>query len=392
MAISADSFEGAGTLSRPDLNPLLNPLLAENMGRWAEVYFTSAPEKRAEAVLELLRELEAQKSENNPPASGAAPYAQPMPVATADPGQGGQLRCQTCGHDNPSQHQFCGMCGAQLGGTALEPLSRKTSDGNGAEKELSEDPGFRQDEADFHREEMVASPEEPGDPPYDVPLFRSLMVEEAGDDMDYDDSPSVRYRYYIGAILAILILVLGYLAWRESQANRSSQGTTPPPPPATTQSEVPASSSAPAAQTAKAQSAPAGTDTAEPTTPKSAEIPKPVRATVAAERTPPSTARPPRASNHGQQRSAGNGAEEYAAAERYLNSPPRNGAEAAKWLWKAMAKHNGLATLALADLYLSGDGVSKNCEQARVLLDSAARRDMAGAAKRLRNLQAFGCQ
>jgi TPR repeat protein len=41
---------------------------------------------------------------------------------------------------------------------------------------------------------------------------------------------------------------------------------------------------------------------------------------------------------------------------------------------------------------LKGDGVSKNCDQARVLLDSAARQGMAGAGERLRNLQAFGCQ
>jgi TPR repeat protein len=104
----------------------------------------------------------------------------------------------------------------------------------------------------------------------------------------------------------------------------------------------------------------------------------------------PSTAAP--ASNNGHGNSAGSGAEEYARAERYLNSEPRDGAQAAKWLWKAMAKHNGPAALALADLYLKGEGVSKNCDQARVLLDSAARRDMAGAGERLRNLQAFGCQ
>jgi TPR repeat protein len=70
----------------------------------------------------------------------------------------------------------------------------------------------------------------------------------------------------------------------------------------------------------------------------------------------------------------------------------RDGAEAAKWLWKSIAKHNSEATLLLADLYLKGDGVSKNCDQARVLLDSAARKGMAGAGERLRNLQAFGCQ
>ena len=70
----------------------------------------------------------------------------------------------------------------------------------------------------------------------------------------------------------------------------------------------------------------------------------------------------------------------------------RDTAEAAKWLWKSIAKHNGPATLALADLYLKGDGVPKNCDQARVLLYSAARRGMTGAGERLRNLQAFGCQ
>ena len=80
---------------------------------------------------------------------------------------------------------------------------------------------------------------------------------------------------------------------------------------------------------------------------------------------------------------------------RYLTSTSghaRDSAEAAKWLWKSIAKHNGPAMLVLADLYLKGDGVSKNCDQARVLLDSAALRGLAGAGQRLRNLRAFGCQ
>ena len=92
---------------------------------------------------------------------------------------------------------------------------------------------------------------------------------------------------------------------------------------------------------------------------------------------------------------AGNGAEELAIAQRYLNGAngqQRNRAEAAKWLWKSIAKHNADATLLLADLYLKGDGVSKNCDQARVLLDSAARNGIKEAGERLRHLQAFGCQ
>jgi TPR repeat protein len=84
-----------------------------------------------------------------------------------------------------------------------------------------------------------------------------------------------------------------------------------------------------------------------------------------------------------------------ATAQRFLHGSPGQApdtAEAAKWLWKSIAKHNGPAMLELADLYLKGNGVSKNCDQARVLLDSAARQGMAGAGGRLRNLQAFGCQ
>jgi hypothetical protein len=43
-------------------------------------------------------------------------------------------------------------------------------------------------------------------------------------------------------------------------------------------------------------------------------------------------------------------------------------------------------------LYLRGDGVPKNCDQARLLLDAAARKGGTAAAERLRNLQAFGCE
>jgi TPR repeat protein len=89
------------------------------------------------------------------------------------------------------------------------------------------------------------------------------------------------------------------------------------------------------------------------------------------------------------------GAEELATAEKYLNGGPgvtRNSGEAAQWLWKAMSNGNVAATVALADLYLRGDGVPKNCDQAHVLLDAAARKGSAAAAERLRNLQAFGCQ
>jgi hypothetical protein len=89
------------------------------------------------------------------------------------------------------------------------------------------------------------------------------------------------------------------------------------------------------------------------------------------------------------------GSEELSTAERYLNAGPgtaRDSQQAAAWLWKAVAKKNLTATMLLSDLYLRGDGVTKSCDQARLLLDAAARKGVPGAAERLRNLPAFGCQ
>jgi TPR repeat protein len=57
-----------------------------------------------------------------------------------------------------------------------------------------------------------------------------------------------------------------------------------------------------------------------------------------------------------------------------------------------VAKHNLTAALMLADLYVRGDGVAKSCDQARLLLDAAARKGSSAAAERLRNLSASGCQ
>ena len=47
-------------LPNPELILFLNPTLGRHLGRWAQVYFTSPPEKREEAVGELLRELQGQ--------------------------------------------------------------------------------------------------------------------------------------------------------------------------------------------------------------------------------------------------------------------------------------------------------------------------------------------
>jgi hypothetical protein len=62
-------------------------------------------------------------------------------------------------------------------------------------------------------------------------------------------------------------------------------------------------------------------------------------------------------------------------AQSYLSGKtrPPNSAAAARLLWTAVEKGNVTAEIALADLYARGDGVTKSCEQARVLLRAAGK-------------------
>jgi len=60
-------------------------------------------------------------------------------------------------------------------------------------------------------------------------------------------------------------------------------------------------------------------------------------------------------------------------------------------LWSSVQAGNAKAALALADLYIRGDGVPVNCDQARVLLLVASEKRNADAIKKLRDLDKSGC-
>jgi len=407
LATPNDPSEHAGTLPRAELNPLLNPILADNMGRWAEVYFTSPPEKREEAVVELIRELESQNEEHDAaqPSTDLAALriAEPkMPIFDLE-GPSDSLdslrQCDACGHENPATHQFCGMCGAQLVPTHEDSRVESAPNASDSSAEVSEEAQSSPPDA---AEENYAVAEHPRRDPYDLSLFQSFR-EKGDDETEYEQPPSARYRYYIVVVLAALILGLGYMAWRSALSNQSAQDRAPLAPPSTDttpsparpEAAPPAASNVPPTASAEPKTAePAHKNNpTEPPTAKSTEKPELPTAPAIATKTAPKTASA--TTPDVAETARGNGWEELAMAERYLSGgtgQARDPAEAAKWLWKAMAKHNGPASLALADLYLKGDGVSKNCDQARVLLYSAARRGMGGAGERLRNLQAFGCR
>jgi hypothetical protein len=69
----------------------------------------------------------------------------------------------------------------------------------------------------------------------------------------------------------------------------------------------------------------------------------------------------------------------------------RDSSKAARLLWAAVANDNSTAEVVLADLYLRGDGVAKNCEQGRVLLQAASRSGNVQGQEKLGELDTNGC-
>ncbi len=434
MARTTEPSQPANTLPPPELNPLQNPLLSENMNRWAEVYFNNPPERRDAAVVELLEELIEERRQRDEQYRKANPMFIPQSreVLPGSENLGNIVHCRACRTANPAAHQFCGSCGQSLQAEeALAQGQQLIERDRSAQGTIEAARALPQNSSEFHEqaasddfreferpadeareisdEEYESRSYSPAIAGNDLSLFQSLRAPAGEDeeDWEYGPQPSSSYRNYIAAVLTVLILGLGYLAWRSGQFSQASRVGTPLPPPTAETAPAPTAST-PASPSVKADST--GSAGPESSTQSSAKNTLPASDNGDAEHRDSrqkagqdngaltkasgtqqvgrATATP--AASH-----PGAGSEELATAQRYLsgaNGQARDSSEAARWLWKAISKHNGQATLVLADLYLRGDGVSKNCDQGRVLLDSAAQRGIPGAGERLRNLQAFGCR
>jgi hypothetical protein len=412
-----DNPEAPSTLPREELNPLINPLLAENMGRWASVYYTSPPEKRQEAILELLRELERERGHSEPRTEVAVDEPTRTHDIDAPPSAPPQpIHCQQCRHENSADQKFCGMCGVPLlasAGTQPPALPSPAFESRVPESQVLESQinesqinRWPLDAGDINwNAQPVPAPvaEAASEPPQQPEAFPQLHSYGQDRSHEYErplsflepqpEEPRSYYRLYIGAALVIIIVALGYVAWRNTQNSSAIAQLAPQTPPAV---EQPTKSSP--TQPAPPATQPDVNNTAPPK--EAAEAPKPARAPSRPE---PAPARPNPAAliakdqpkkSPPPQASAG-GSQELAVAEGYLNGTngrQRNSAEAAQWLWKAVEKRNIAATMLLSDLYLKGNGVPKNCDQAHVLLDAAASRGVRDAAERLRNLKAYGCE
>lgn len=410
MPRQTEQFEDSGPLPAPELNPLLNPVLGQNMGRWAEVYFTSPPEKREQAVLDLLRELESKGTAAADPFGGAPSWppkpASPPVFASSAPKNADTdsiaARCRTCGREMPVSQKYCGMCGAkQVQEFDTLPVRDLFAD----EQPREETPQYERDSHEYSEPVFGSNGHDVYEPRSTRNEFSLLQLGREGDysehrnDNHHDDEifsydpPSHPYRAYVGIVLAIVIVALGYMAWRSAQTtSQTAHVQSQAPPEVATQ--PPAAAPEPTTP-AKTQRADTPDDRTQSPAKQPAEPAHPKASAKVTEKAPdegqPNASADEKSALAGP--SAENGGQELAMAQRYLSGQggQRNSAEGAKWLWKSMAKHNSTAMLLLADLYLKGDGVSKNCEQAHVLLDSAARGGIKQAGERLRHLQAFGC-
>ncbi len=426
-----------------EINPLLDPILSQNLERWAEVYFTTLPEKRHEAIQALRRELQEEKMPQNSARSGGPSEFKSTTEAVEEPIEHAEQEdqehvsvCHSCGELNPLVQRFCGMCGEPLQNSFLQEESP------GAETGETDWDGYQQ-EAFSEDSNQTEDPEEAASEMVDErPIFsaysdsryqyrrQDVFVEPEASRETSDGVPmlfseykpvSYRFRIYVGIILAALIGGLVYMAWKSMRAASGEAQLLPAvSAPAQTGGEAGPNDAA-ASTKAEPEAGGAGTNgenasrnsdgSADKGSGEKAEPPEKasllerektagessVKAANSRKRGKESSgaAEDAVAANAGDSGDATSGSQDLAVAKTFLdgtNGRARDSREAAKWLWQAVRQQNGPATLMLADLYLHGDGVAKSCDEGRLLLYAAARKGVAGAGERLRNLPAFGCQ
>jgi hypothetical protein len=387
-----DNPDEPKTLPPLELNPLTSPLLSQNMGRWAEVYFTSPPEKREQAIQALLRELEAEPGAEHNPESGDV---------------AGEQRGSAGGDAAVSAAPSMALRDREI---VPGPSLTNEAGTSFAQSETNLGPNF---ESNF---EPNIPAQENGTNETGLDTDRLLDPIEYSSDSAlgwagsnkpsaadparlFLDHPTThrRNRVLTTAALALVVGSLFYVGWRETTAwlsvHEGPKFAAPETRPAT--AALPKKELA--SQTpedAKANQAKA--DGASENLPGEKLTSKSLTSKNQAEQnqaTQNQTA-PSQSAQTQAAQTPGSGAEELAEAESYLNGTegkPRDSSEAAEWLWKSVAKQNGVATMLLSDLYVRGEGVTKNCDQARLLLDAAARKGVPGAGERIRNLPSVGC-
>jgi hypothetical protein len=413
---SPDSLE-------PELSPLHNPILAENLDRWARVYAAAPPECRTQAIQQLLRELQA----------GEPDAGQQGPAAVSDihsPAHPFDFACQQCGKMNEHGQKYCGFCGAET--PAMTVHSFASPVGN-AQAE-TRNPGNGNSENSTSPDPLPSKPAST-EHVYGSNQLDSLREISFSTFYDSEESHSNGWRYTLAILVIIGCLgVLGYVKWRTeiraawahvvveysgqtTNSQQSASASTANPQPAAQLAARPAQSATvntPNSSTSSSQAIPeasTSSDQAKSNVPSASSQTEPsensadtnsVANTTSDDASTPTNPltraskvdRSPVHPVNSSPEPTDDGSAELATAQQYLNgtSDTRNTVQAASWLWKAVSKQNPIALVLLSDLYVHGDGVPQSCEQARMLLVAAARKNAPNAETRLRNLESSGCR
>ena len=397
----------AETSSPSELNPLTNPLLERNLGRWAQVYLSTPPAKREQAVNTLLVELKRE--------SGASAEPEPVrPYFARDP-KFQPTVCSICQRQNPPGHRFCSRCGQPLD-LAQPEASKPGANNPGTSISGATERGVTESGVTEYGVRQNIAP----------PLFPGAQLSRAANDAQWlrdrrftglggFEAPPRRGWKYLLAAAIIGLAGFAYMRWsQEIVAPMSTTATPHQRVSAQTERAVgptPQASASPPQGNPLAPQLPLNSTSAEgqragQTISSVSKAPEPVTPAGAAE-TSVRTAVPagiePAAqksllldstTSHAIAPALEGGASDLRLAQRYLagSMGARDSSEAAKLLWKAVSKQNATAAVLLSELYLRGDGVPRSCDQARLLLIAAAKRGAPQAAQPLRNLESQGCR
>jgi len=249
----------------------------------------------------------------------------------------GEIPCPLCGQVNPENHRYCGFCGVPLHSPLLSPRTEDAA------------PDFSPPSSD------------------DLQFLRNRTE-------DTSSEPDGRGWLYL--VIGIAVLLAGFFAFERYYEPPEPRAATTPPetagePAKLTPVAAAVSSPEPELNHSTATPLPATNSPAAPDSSTTA-----ARAVIPAARISPTNV------------ALDGGAQELAQGLRFLapTNPARNPGTAAEWLWKAVGKGNLAAEVALADLYLRGEGVGRSCEQARLLLRTAAGKGSGEAATKLQTL------
>jgi hypothetical protein len=347
--------------SPSELNPLTNPVLEQHLGRWAKVYFGTPPAKREQAVSNLLEEIKRESGASAPIQSG-------RPYFATDP-KFQRTVCAACQHQNPPGHKFCSRCGQVLS------------------------PGQPSSSANLGTPEIADAL--PTNSAHDVPWLH----DQAFSSLEGSGASQGRAWQYLAGAAVIVLAGLAYLHWAPEFRTRVAS-TAKTPPVSAQAATLPPGNSSLAEPTAAAEAVAPESIVSES---KKREVHNPPVTGGAGDRAvvPPgvqaATQRstlPSAAAGHSTVSDLESSSPDLRLAQRYLGGSMgvRDPSEAAKLLWRAVAKQNATAAILLSDLYVRGDGVPRSCDQARLLLVAAAKRGSPLAAQQLRNLESQGCQ